>query len=373
MRAGRGRAGRGGRARTCTRRSAGRAPSSGAPRAARRRAGPSSRPRPSRSAARASGSVASSAGSMTVRTGQWKAPTRFLPSGRSIAVLPPIAASTWPTSVVGTATQSTPRRYVAAAKPARSVGRAAAERDDRPAAVEPRAQRQSRVEVVGRLAGRTSWVDASRGPSASCASAPWMPATCASATSATGPSPGRARRAARASRPRRGRPAAARTTSSTSRASASATSRVERLPLLVQRPERASSCASGRPLSAHPLPRQRRRRPRRRPSTRARARPARIARLVDRAAAERDHGRLAPCSASSAAACSSTRNSASPRCGEDLGDRAPALSSISRSTSTNRRPSRSATSAPSVDLPAPMKPTSARCFVQRACQSMRSR
>ena len=39
----------------------------------------------------------------------------------STAVLPPIAASTWPTSVVGTATHGTPRRYVAAAKPAVSV------------------------------------------------------------------------------------------------------------------------------------------------------------------------------------------------------------------------------------------------------------
>ena len=48
----------------------------------------------------------------------------------SIAVLPPIAASTWPTSVVGTATHGTPRRYVAAAKPAASVRAAAAERDD---------------------------------------------------------------------------------------------------------------------------------------------------------------------------------------------------------------------------------------------------
>ena len=34
----------------------------------------------------------------------------FFAPGRSIAVLPPIAASTWPTSVVGTATQSIPRK-----------------------------------------------------------------------------------------------------------------------------------------------------------------------------------------------------------------------------------------------------------------------
>ena len=56
-----------------------------------------------------------------VRAGQWKAPTRFLPCGRSIAVLPPIAASTWATRLVGTGVQAMPRRYVAAAKPAASV------------------------------------------------------------------------------------------------------------------------------------------------------------------------------------------------------------------------------------------------------------
>ena len=44
-----------------------------------------------------------------------------LPSGRSIAVLPPIAASTCATRLVGTGTHGTPRRYVAAAKPAASV------------------------------------------------------------------------------------------------------------------------------------------------------------------------------------------------------------------------------------------------------------
>ena len=55
----------------------------------------------------------------------------------SIPVLPPIAASTWPTSVVGTATHGTPRRYVGRDEP-REVGRtAAAESDDRAAAIEP--------------------------------------------------------------------------------------------------------------------------------------------------------------------------------------------------------------------------------------------
>src|SRR5207244_4181831 len=69
----------------------------------------------------ASGSVASKRGSMTLTSGQWKAPTRFLPSGRLTAVFPPIAASTRPTSVVGTATHRIPRRKAAAANPAASV------------------------------------------------------------------------------------------------------------------------------------------------------------------------------------------------------------------------------------------------------------
>ena len=43
---------------------------------------------------------------MSQRTaaGCQKAPTRFLPSGRLTPVLPPMAASTWPSRVVGTCT-----------------------------------------------------------------------------------------------------------------------------------------------------------------------------------------------------------------------------------------------------------------------------
>ena len=48
-------------------------------------------------------------------------PTRFLPSGRFTPVLPPMAASTMPRSVVGTCTTGTPRWYAAAANPATSV------------------------------------------------------------------------------------------------------------------------------------------------------------------------------------------------------------------------------------------------------------
>ena len=73
---------------------------------------------------------------MTVRAGQWKAPTRFLPCGRSIAVLPPIAASTWATRLVATGVQAMPRRYARCREPGRVRRAAAAERDDRAAPVE---------------------------------------------------------------------------------------------------------------------------------------------------------------------------------------------------------------------------------------------
>jgi hypothetical protein len=38
-----------------------------------------------------------------------KAPIRFFPSGRFTPVLPPMAASTWPSKVVGTFTYGVPR------------------------------------------------------------------------------------------------------------------------------------------------------------------------------------------------------------------------------------------------------------------------
>ena len=67
-----------------------------------------------------SSSVSNTSGSMTTRRGCQKAPARFLPAGRSMATLPPTEESTWASRVVGTCTKSTPRRMVAAAKPARS-------------------------------------------------------------------------------------------------------------------------------------------------------------------------------------------------------------------------------------------------------------
>ena len=58
--------------------------------------------------------------SASTRRGWWKAPTRFLPWGELIPVLPPTELSTWASSVVGICTKPTPRRRIAAAKPARS-------------------------------------------------------------------------------------------------------------------------------------------------------------------------------------------------------------------------------------------------------------
>src|SRR5258708_1812046 len=67
------------------------------------------------------GSDASTAGSASTPAGGWNAPTRFLPSAMLMAVLPPTAASTTASSVVGTSTSGTPRSQVAAVNPARSV------------------------------------------------------------------------------------------------------------------------------------------------------------------------------------------------------------------------------------------------------------
>ena len=67
-----------------------------------------------------SGSVARVSMSATTATGWWKAPTRFLPSARSTAVLPPTEESTIASRVVGSCTKRTPRIQQAAANPARS-------------------------------------------------------------------------------------------------------------------------------------------------------------------------------------------------------------------------------------------------------------
>ena len=74
---------------------------------------------PATSSAR--GSVRSVSRSTSTADGSWNAPTRFLPAAVLIPVLPPTAASTIASSVVGTCTTGTPRIHVAATNPARSV------------------------------------------------------------------------------------------------------------------------------------------------------------------------------------------------------------------------------------------------------------
>ena len=93
-----------------------------------------------------------------------------------MAVLPPIAASTWPTSVVGTATQGTPRRKVAAANPATSVVQPPPSATIVPSR-SSRSARQSRSSDGDRLRLLAAGLvhATSRSPSASCASTPWMP------------------------------------------------------------------------------------------------------------------------------------------------------------------------------------------------------
>ena len=68
-----------------------------------------------------SGRLSSSAGSISTAQGGWKLPTRFLPLTRFTPVFPPIEASTWASSVVGTWSTGIPRMKMAARKPAMSL------------------------------------------------------------------------------------------------------------------------------------------------------------------------------------------------------------------------------------------------------------
>src|SRR5690606_11646627 len=69
----------------------------------------------------AAGRVSRVARSASTPAGGWNAPTRFLPAAVLTPVLPPTAASTMPSRLVGTATQRTPRSQAAATNPARSL------------------------------------------------------------------------------------------------------------------------------------------------------------------------------------------------------------------------------------------------------------
>ena len=66
------------------------------------------------------GSVSSVSGSMSTTQGCQKAPTMFLVSPRSTAVLPPMEESTWDSVVVGHWANSMPRMKVAAQNPPKS-------------------------------------------------------------------------------------------------------------------------------------------------------------------------------------------------------------------------------------------------------------
>ena len=91
-----------------------------------------------------SGRVASVAVSATTARGGWNAPTRFLPAGRSTAVLPPTEESTIASSVVGTCTQSMPRIQRGRGEAGEVADHAAAQRDHR--GIARGAQRGQRVD-----------------------------------------------------------------------------------------------------------------------------------------------------------------------------------------------------------------------------------
>ena len=127
-------------------------------------------------------------GRTSTPAGGWNAPTRFLPSAVLMPVLPPTAASTMPSSVVGIWTTRTPRSQVAATNPARSV--VAPPPSPTTASVRVKPDLPSTSQHVGQDRGRDL---ASSASGTSMASAPGRP---------------RARRGRRGS-PRRWRPARA--------------------------------------------------------------------------------------------------------------------------------------------------------------------
>ena len=96
-------------------------------------------------------SVATSA---NTAIGWWNAPTRFLPSGRFTPVLPPIAASTFASSVVGTCTTLDAAVVDGGGEAGGVADDSPAERDDRVVAQEtPRGEAAS----TGRRRWRATW------------------------------------------------------------------------------------------------------------------------------------------------------------------------------------------------------------------------
>ena len=104
----------------------------------------------------ASGRVASTSTSQSTPAGGWKAPTRFLPSAVLMPVLPPTAASTMPSSVVGTWTTRTPAQPRRRDEAGEVGDRAAADPDDgigagEAGAAELRPERRRDLGRLGRL------------------------------------------------------------------------------------------------------------------------------------------------------------------------------------------------------------------------------
>ncbi len=87
-----------------------------------------------------SGRVASSCGSASTRPGGWKAPTRFLPCGRSAPVLPPRLASTMAQQRGRQRHPAHPAQVGRGGKPGQVADHPAAQRHHRAAALQTRLQ-----------------------------------------------------------------------------------------------------------------------------------------------------------------------------------------------------------------------------------------
>ena len=102
-------------------------------------------PRPARYSR--GGNVARVVTSAYTASGWWNAPTRFLPSGRLTAVLPPIAASTCASNVVGACTTADAAVVDGRGEAGGVADHSPAERDDRVVAEQP-PRSEARAQVV---------------------------------------------------------------------------------------------------------------------------------------------------------------------------------------------------------------------------------
>ena len=91
--------------------------------------------------------------SQSTPAGSWNAPTRFLPDAVLMPVLPPTAASTMPSTVVGRFTNLTPRSQLAATNPEMSV----VDPPPRPMTTSDRVNPASRARPSSASGHRPSW------------------------------------------------------------------------------------------------------------------------------------------------------------------------------------------------------------------------